>query len=164
MRYLGIQPLLLAGLALLLFELGGCAQHTPGISRLPTTSAQKSPAQSKVLDTAQQMLGVPYRSGGSSPRGFDCSGLVSYSYKRAGIHIPRTTAQQYTQSQKIPRRDLQSGDLVFFNLKGRKISHVGIYLDRGRFIHAPSSGKSVSIDSLENPYWHSRYRGAGRYF
>jgi cell wall-associated NlpC family hydrolase len=164
MRYLGIQPLLLAGLALLLFELGGCAQHTPGISRLPTTSAQKSPAQAKVLDTAQQMLGVPYRSGGSSPRGFDCSGLASYSYKRAGIHIPRTTAQQYTQSQKITRRDLQPGDLVFFNLKGRKISHVGIYLNRGRFIHAPSSGKSVSIDSLENPYWHSRYRGAGRYF
>ncbi len=164
MRYLVPQPPLLASLALLLLVLGGCAQHTPTISRLPTTSGQISPTQTKVLDTAQHMLGVPYRPGGSSPRGFDCSGLVSYSYKSAGIHVPRIAAQQYTQSQKIAQKNLQPGDLVFFKLKGRKISHVGIYLDGGRFIHAPNSGKPVSIDSLENPYWRSRYKGAGRYF
>lgn len=164
MRFFAIQPLLLAGLVLLLSGLGGCAQHTPGISRLPSTAVTTSPVRNKVLDTAQQMLGTPYRPGGSSPRGFDCSGLVSYSYKHAGIKVPRTSSQQYAQSKKLTRRDLQPGDLVFFNINGRKISHVGIYLDHDRFIHAPSSGKSVTIDSLSNPYWSSRYRGAGHYF
>lgn len=110
------------------------------------------------------MLGTPYRAGGASPRGFDCSGFVRYSFNEAGIHIPRTSAQQYTQSQKISQQELQPGDLVFFNIRGRKISHVGIYLGQGQFIHAPSSGKAVSIDSLNNPYWKARIRGTGHYF
>ena len=110
------------------------------------------------------MLGVKYKYGGTNPsRGFDCSGLVQYSHKAAGVHLPRTTGQQYRASRPISRRYLKPGDLVFFKtVVSRAVSHVGIYLGNNKFIHAPSSGKRVKISSMNERYWRKRYTGAGR--
>ena len=118
-----------------------------------------------VVKTAKNMLGVKYRYGGSSPRqGFDCSGLVQYSYKAAGIHVPRTTRQLYKSVRLISRRYLKAGDLVFYKTSvSRAVSHVGIYLGNNKFIHAPSSGKRVKISSMLEQYWRKRFTGAGRF-
>ena len=109
------------------------------------------------------MLGVAYRFGGADPRGFDCSGLVQYSYKQAGLRLPRTTQALFRASQLVDPKHLQAGDLVFFTISSKKIAHVGIYADNNRFIHAPSSGKGVSYASLENPYWKNRLVAVGRF-
>ena len=118
----------------------------------------------RVIKTAKKMLGVKYRYGGTSPnQGFDCSGLVQYSHKAAGINLPRTTGQQYRSAKRISRKYLKAGDLVFFKTSlSRSISHVGIYLGKNKFIHAPSSGKRVKISSMKEKYWRKRYSGAGR--
>lgn len=100
------------------------------------------------------MVGKPYRYGGASPsRGFDCSGLVQYSYRHAGVSLPHNTDQQRRLSRPIRRAELKRGDLVFFDEKGGDNSHVGIYLGDGTFVHAPSSGKRVRRDRLDAPYW-----------
>ena len=125
-----------------------------------------NPAKSSgliALDTARKMLGVPYRSGGTDPNGFDCSGLVQYAFSRTGVKLPRTSRDIFRSSQLIDPKKLQSGDLVFFAISKSTISHVGIYDDRNRFIHAPSSGKGVSYASLENSYWRKRLVGVGRF-
>ncbi|MCG6935409.1 MAG: C40 family peptidase, partial [Proteobacteria bacterium] len=116
--------------------------------------------------SAQRMLGVPYQYGGASPAtGFDCSGLVQYAYEHAGIQVPRTTGGQYRASLLLPRNALQPGDVIFFRKRGiAKVSHVGIYLGKGRFIHAPSSGKRVTVADMNDPYWQRRYISGGRLF
>lgn len=117
----------------------------------------------EVIDLARDLLGAPYRYGGNSPKGFDCSGLVHYVYQRAGIRVPRTSAEQYRQANKVPLNALRSGDLLFFRLSPPKVSHVGIYDRNGRFIHAPSSGGKVSYASLDLPYWREHLFSAGRF-
>ncbi len=117
-----------------------------------------------VLNEALEMLGTPYRYGGTSPRGFDCSGLVYYSHRQAGIHIPRTAQEQRMRARPVSLRTLRPGDLLFFRLDGRKVNHVGIYTGNGQFVHAPSSGKTVSKASLDNPYWDRHLIGAGNYY
>ena len=111
---------------------------------------------------AQDMLGAPYRYGGADPRGFDCSGLVYYSYRQAGIDLPRSTTDQYRLSQRIHLSKLKPGDLVFFAISPNKPSHVGIYTGQGKFIHAPSSGKVVSYAYLGDDYWQDKFIGTGR--
>ena len=103
--------------------------------------------------SATKMVGKPYRYGGTSPAGFDCSGLIAFSYQQAGVSLPRSTAEQRRASQRVKFAELKRGDLLFFDERGRKASHVGIYLGERRFVHAPSSGKSVRNDTLDNPYW-----------
>lgn len=127
-------------------------------------SAKSSANKQTVVKTAKKMLGVKYRYGGTSPgRGFDCSGLVQYSHRAAGINIPRTTGQQYKAAKRISRKYLKAGDLVFFKTSvSRAVSHVGIYLGNHKFIHAPSSGKRVKISSMKEKYWRKRFTGAGR--
>ena len=127
-------------------------------------SGKTSAAKQSVIKTAKRMLGVKYRYGGTSPnRGFDCSGLVQYSHKAAGINLPRTTSQQFKAAKRISRRYLKAGDLVFFKtVVSRAVSHVGIYLGNNKFIHAPSSGKRVKISSMKDRYWRKRFTGAGR--
>jgi murein DD-endopeptidase len=115
-------------------------------------SASVSVSQ-RAASSASQMVGKPYKYGGMSPTGFDCSGLIAYSYQQAGVSLPRSAAEQYRTSQRVKRAELKPGDLLFFDERGRKNSHVGMYLGEGRFVHAPSSGKSVRNDSLDNPYW-----------
>ena len=99
------------------------------------------------------MVGKPYKYGGSSPTGFDCSGLVQYSFKQAGVSLPHNTVQQRSASRRITVAELRRGDLLFFNQEGKKYGHVAIYVGDGKFVHAPSSGKSVRSDALSNPYW-----------
>lgn len=113
---------------------------------------------------AMKFLGTPYRYGGSSPsEGFDCSGLIQYSTKNTlNINIPRTAAQQSTFGKKIKVNELQAGDLVFFNTSSKPNSHSGIYLGSNNFVHAPSTGGVVRVDSLNNPYWKPRINMARR--
>lgn len=112
---------------------------------------------------AHKMVGKPYRFGGSTPQGFDCSGLVYYAYHKAGIKVPRTSEQQFQDSLPVKPSHMREGDLLFFRIAG-KISHVGVYLGNQRFIHAPSSGKRVSISTLDEPYWRERLVKTGRFF
>jgi cell wall-associated NlpC family hydrolase len=153
-------------LLLALAGLTGCAStssvtHQSAEAAAPTTTkSQLSPHYA--LAIAVDMIGTPYRYGGTSPRGFDCSGLVYYAYRKAGIHSPRTTTEQYRQSKRVPVSHLQPGDLVFFTIIQGRLSHVGIYVGDDRFIHAPSSGKSVAYATLHDPYWQERLIGAGR--
>ena len=105
--------------------------------------------------------GVPYVWGGESPNGFDCSGLVFYAYKLAGKQVPRTTAALHRTATPIKRKSLKPGDLVFFDIDG-KISHVGIYVDRDQFVHAPRTGRNVSLESLDSDYYRRAFRSGGR--
>ena len=121
-------------------------------------------AASTAARNAQAMVGKPYRYGGSSPKGFDCSGLVQYSYARAGISVPRTTRSQLSAGTAVQKQSLRTGDLVFFDQEGRKSSHVGIYIGEGRFVHAPSSGKRVRINNLNERYWKKHFAAARRFW
>ena len=134
-------------------------QDAAGVS--DNVRADKATAQ-RAADYAQNMIGKPYRYGGNSPTGFDCSGLVQYSYSRAGLPIPRTTKSQRESSAAVGSQSLRAGDLIFFDQEGRKSSHVGIYIGDGRFVHAPSSGKQVRVDTLDTKYWKKHYVGARR--
>jgi cell wall-associated NlpC family hydrolase len=116
-----------------------------------------------VLAAAAGVIGAPYSYGGSSPQGFDCSGLVYYAHRRAGISVPRTTGAQLRQAQPVALGDVRIGDVLFFELEGDKVSHVGIYAGAGRFIHAPSSGKHVAYAQWTSPFWKSHLVGAGRF-
>lgn len=108
-----------------------------------------------------QMVGVPYVWGGAAPTGFDCSGLVHYAYANAGISLPRTAADQLVATVPLALEKAEAGDLLFFRDRGRT-SHVAIYLGEGRFVHAPTGGKQVSLDSFANTYWRARFTRAGR--
>ncbi len=115
-----------------------------------------------VLTTAMQYIGTPYRYGGSTPSGFDCSGFTSYVYAQLGVKLNRTAAGQMQNGTYVALADLQPGDLVFFG--HGYINHVGIYVGDGNMIHAPYSGRSVCIESIYNGYFGSRIAGARRIF
>ncbi|HSG97772.1 MAG TPA: C40 family peptidase [Woeseiaceae bacterium] len=112
---------------------------------------------------ALDQVGAPYRYGGNSPTGFDCSGLVQYSFLQAGVSTPRTTGQLWSAAQPVSNTDLRKGDLLFFRIDG-KMSHVGMYVGGRRFVHAPQSGRSVSVVSLDVPYYRHAFIGAGRIY
>jgi cell wall-associated NlpC family hydrolase len=135
--------------------LAGCAT-TPRPDANPAVGA-------RIAATAKAMVGKPYRYGASGPRAFDCSGLVYFAHRKAGLHVPRTAETQYRSATPVPLRALQAGDLVFFRIEG-KLSHVGLYTGGGRFVHAPSSGRNVMISSLDNVYWRERLVGSGRLY
>ena len=117
-------------------------------------ATEKKPgAHDRAAATAATMVGKPYRYGGTTPAGFDCSGLVLFSFKQAGARLPRSTAEQRRATQRVKLAELKRGDLLFFDQEGKKNSHVGIYLGGRKFVHAPSSGKQVRSDTLDNPYW-----------
>jgi cell wall-associated NlpC family hydrolase len=142
---------------ILLLLLGGL----PGCTSNPAT--RDRPSAHPGLAIARAQLGAPYLYGGASPRGFDCSGLVYYAYRRAGIAVPRTTTAQYRRAQHIGLAQLRPGDLVFFRLGSRNVAHVGIYAGGGKFIHAPSSGKGVAYSAIHSLYWEKRLLAAGRF-
>jgi len=128
----------------------------------PQAARADHEAALQAAENARNMVGKPYRYGGNSPSGFDCSGLVHYSYLSAGVAIPRTTGSQLKAGFPVPESSLRAGDLVFFDQEGKKFSHVGIYLGNGRFVHAPSGGKQVRIDSLDMQYWQKHFVAARR--
>jgi len=134
---------------------------TFGIAACSSTPTADDHTGSRAASVALGQVGVPYRYGGSSPAGFDCSGLVHYSYAAAGVRIPRTTTGQWAQMTPVKDRDMRAGDLLFFSISG-KMSHVGLYLGDGRFVHAPSTGRSVSIEDLETRYYRKAFIRAGR--
>ncbi len=127
----------------------------PGGAQPPTDP------RTAMIDLAMSMLGQPYRYGGAAPGGFDCSGLVAYAAGGAGIRVPRTAREQLARGMPVARGDVAPGDLVFLHLAHKEL-HVGIALDGERFIHAPSSGGHVRIDSLAAPRYARGYTAARR--
>ena len=144
--------------------LAGCAGPTlvepqPG----EVSVASRSPASigEKAVSVALQQVGAAYRYGGASPEGFDCSGLVQYAYREAGKAVPRTTGQLWGSAEPVAYDDLQAGDLLFFRFDG-KMSHVGIYVGDERFVHAPSTGRAVVVESLDSGHYRAAFMRAGR--
>ncbi|MBU2502062.1 C40 family peptidase [bacterium] len=111
---------------------------------------------------ARQQLGKQYQWGAAGPDRFDCSGLVHYVYSNLGIDLPRTSHRQAAVGEPVPRRELQPGDLLFFALNGSGIDHVGIYLGKQKFIHAPRRHQPVRTDSLNDTWWRRRLKEARR--
>ncbi|WP_447894931.1 C40 family peptidase [Vreelandella sp. GE22] len=147
------------GPLLALFLLAGCASKeiatAPGTS--PGTMAGVSMERALILSHAQQAIGTPYRFGGNSPKGLDCSGLVEMTYRAAGLRVPRTADAQY---RALPNTETpRPGDLLFFG-SGSKATHVGIYRGNRQMIHAPGSGRHVVSVPLDIDYWEQRYLGA----
>lgn len=123
----------------------------------------RGPANERAADAALAQVGAPYRFGGTSPdTGFDCSGLVHFSYGKAGRQVPRATGLLYKASKKVSVASLRRGDLLFFDQEGKKSSHVGIYVGGGEFVHAPSSGKKVRRERLDAKYWKKHLSSARR--
>jgi len=153
-----IRPYLpaLIGLVILNVLLVGC-------SSAPIREHPQASVADRVVDVAHSMVGRPYHYGGDTPKGFDCSGLVYYSYARAGETVPRTTTGQRHVANWVSIRKIQKGDLLFFKERGRSSSHVGIYIGHGMFVHAPSSGERVRIDRLNNPYWRRHFVSVRRF-
>ncbi|WP_233874249.1 C40 family peptidase [Paraburkholderia adhaesiva] len=121
-------------------------------------------ALDRIQDKALSLVGIRYRRGGNSPaNGFDCSGFVQYVLSRAaGVHLARSAAAQASEGKPVALGDLHTGDLVFFHTFGRGITHVGLYLGHGDFIHAPSTGEHVRVENINQPYWQSHYVKAVR--
>lgn len=117
-----------------------------------------------LIGNAMGFIGVPYRRGGTSAStGFDCSGFVRAVYeKTVGMVLPRKAAQQAASTQVIDKKELQPGDLVFFNTMRRAFSHVGIYVGDGKFIHSPRTGSEVRVEDMRQSYWQRRFDGARR--
>ncbi len=115
---------------------------------------------SQLINNALSLQGVPYRFGGTSRNGFDCSGFTQYVYRASNTSLPRTAAEQFRTGTGISRGQLQAGDLVFFSTYASGASHVGIYIGGGRFVHA--SNKGIRVTSLSDNYYASRYLGARR--
>jgi cell wall-associated NlpC family hydrolase len=137
------------------------------LAKLPPRAPSSASAgtANDILFRAIGLVGTPYRWGGNTPdSGFDCSGLVDYIYRtEAAIKLPRTSrAMAAVDGEKIRRMaQLASGDLVFFAIGGA-ISHVGVYVGKGRFVHAPDSGGTVRLDNLDGPYWRSHFAYGNR--
>lgn len=135
--------------------------------RVKGRRALSSAVTSRIIERAHELIGTPYRWGGESEEsGFDCSGLLVYLYSTiANRKLPRTTTSMVAQKRNTVGQDeLQPGDAVFFNHDGTgRTSHVGLYIGDGRFIHAPRTGKTIRIDSLDNSYWQRRYTTARRF-
>ncbi|HEY8249976.1 MAG TPA: C40 family peptidase [Burkholderiales bacterium] len=152
-----------ASLAIAILALAGCSS-TPQKAPVAGSGSTRPTADiaGQAAGYAQTMIGKPYRYGGTSPKGFDCSGLVFYSYKQAGVALPHSTEKQRSAARSIKMAELRRGDLLFFNQEGKKYGHVAIYVGDGRFVHAPSSGKSVRSDRLDTPYWKKHLSEARR--
>lgn len=136
---------------------GGSAPRSAEVSRADT----RPDLGLRAAEIALEQVGVPYRYGGSTPSGFDCSGLVYYSYSRLGKSVPRTTNQLLLSAVPVERNRLRAGDVLFFSMEG-KVSHVGLYLGDDQFVHAPSTGKRVSVQTLKSEYYERAFVGAGR--
>jgi cell wall-associated NlpC family hydrolase len=140
---------------------GGCAPQRP-TSPAQSSAASVGASAAAAADQAVRMAGRPYSYGGFSPAsGFDSAGLVHYSYGTVGVEQPRDIDAQGSAGTSIDRNDLRKGDLVFFDRDGGTPSDVGIYLGDGRFVHAPSAGGKVRIDTLDT-HWQERYSAARR--
>lgn len=159
--------------SLLALLLGSAALAT-GCASAPSRTAPVAPVRGSlvpeaapspggaVADIAMGMVGTRYRYGGTDPsEGFDCSGLVFYTYGQVGYRVPRTSQELFRAARKISIGDADRGDLMFFQDQA-KLSHVGIYLGDGRFVHAPASGQNVTVASLDSDYYQQHLVAVGR--
>ncbi len=130
----------------------------------PSLAPQASGRVQAVLQKALALLGTPYRWGGTSPDGgFDCSGMVGYVFRSAlGIELPRVSREMAKDGEKVDKASLAVGDLVFFSRRGKRVDHVGIYVGDGRFVHAPRTGRDVTVSSLNDGYWSRKFLQARR--
>ncbi|WP_343124646.1 C40 family peptidase [Luteibacter sp. 22Crub2.1] len=121
-------------------------------------------AREALLAFAMKLRDIRYHRGGRAPStGFDCSGFVRYVFSHSiGLDLPTNSASQFLAGLKVKRNEMKTGDLVFFRTRGKAISHVGIYIDNGQFIHSPSAGKTVRVDNLNEAYWSKHFAGAKR--
>jgi len=119
-------------------------------------------APTVIVSTALMYRGIPYRNGGSDPSGFDCSGFVQWVFAQNGIQLPREVRDQYDAGQKVDLRDVQPGDLLFFETVSRGASHVGVAVGGDQFVHAPSSTGVVRVERFTASYWAMRFLGARR--
>lgn len=160
-------------LALLLGKLIGSSDSssTPDVSAVlgaaigpkTTTPTANSSKGAAIVASAQKYMGVPYVWGGEEPTGWDCSGYTQYVMRENGITIPRTAAEQFATGAPVDKANLKVGDMVFFTTYKPGASHVGFYMGDGKFIHASSAAKKVTINSLSESYYAERYIGARRY-
>ena len=149
--------------------LAGCGREAtrptaPAATRWPQVAPADPARANAVTLRALSLVGTPYRYGGNTPEsGFDCSGLVNYVFRdMLDLRLPRSSRElAAVQGPRLAPDRLASGDLVFFG-SGREVTHVGIYVGEGRFVHAPSSGGTVRLDRLDGPYWRDHYSGAKR--
>ena len=159
--------------------ISGCASQPPktpppesqtvvqhDINKTATQSSKKPLTRTTgdlIVANAESVLGAPYRYGGNNPStGFDCSGLVYYSYGQLGLNVPRTTKQQALHATPLALNEIEPGDILFFKIYGSGVSHVGIYTGNNQFIHAPKSGKQVSYADVNQPFWRERLIKVGR--
>ncbi|QDR82888.1 C40 family peptidase [Sporomusa termitida] len=158
-------------LALLLGKFLGSSDNSGNannISSVPVTpispnTGNASTKGATIVKSAQKYMGVPYVWGGTTTGGWDCSGYTQYVMKENGITIPRTAAEQYSKGVAVDKANLKVGDLVFFTTYKPGASHVGFYMGDGKFIHASSAAKQVTINSLSEEYYIEHYVGARRY-
>jgi len=166
-------------LTLFFIFLMGCARQEQQIPKTHILWGQKNQAllieeltqnltkkRQIIIQHAIENLGQPYKWGGKSPgQGFDCSGLVFYTHDKAGLWVPRTTKDQLKMGRPLSRQALVPGDLVFFDIPGKKTGlHVGIFVGKEQFIHAPGHGRRVRLASLNNSYFNQNFKGARSYF
>jgi len=139
------------------------AAIVPAVQDATTVSANRD-SHHALVDFAMQLRDIRYRRGGRVPAtGFDCSGFVHYVFANVfGVDLPSDSASQFTSGEKVARAEMQAGDLVFFRMHGKRVSHVGIYLGDGQFIHAPTTGQRVKVNNLDESYWSRRFAGARR--
>jgi cell wall-associated NlpC family hydrolase len=141
-------------LALLVATIAGCAGAPEAPDQRPVVRASDETAR-KALEFAREMVGKPYKYAGNSPAGFDCSGLVNYSYGKAGLRMPRDTRSQRQSTVAVSTRNLRAGDLLFFDQEGSKASHVGIYIGDGMMVHASTYGTPVRVAPVNNAPIHN---------
>ncbi|SHH30265.1 NlpC/P60 family protein [Hydrocarboniphaga daqingensis] len=144
---------LLIALLLTLGLLGGCANfgHRP----LPN---EISETRREIVLEALGQVGRPYRYGGTTPDGFDCSGLARYVYGQSGVGLPRSTSEQHAFGKTVPLKQAQPGDLLFYRFgRGRGVDHVAIYLGEGKAVHAPVNGRKVMVARVDDPSWTKRF-------
>jgi cell wall-associated NlpC family hydrolase len=134
----------------------------PDGSDRATPSLPSAPDHDAVVATALNLRGVPYRDGGASPAGFDCSGFTQYVFAQHGVTLPRGVREQFRTGRHIKPKDLEPGDLIFFTTTDRSASHVGIAVGGDEFVHAPSSAGVVRVERLSSSYWSARVVGARR--
>jgi hypothetical protein len=153
--YLWLRHLPVCLLLLGLLAFSACATTA---RRPPTVS----PTGKAVAASALAYRGTPYRNGGATPAGFDCSGLVQYVFSQYGVRLPRTAAEQFALGRAVTARTIRPGDLVFFAITERDVSHVGIAITKASFVHAPASQGTVRVERLGDPYWARRFVAAKR--
>ncbi len=158
-------PIVIFSCGIVLFNAcGSSVRYSSGKSAGSANSGREyvndSPV-AKAVAAARSWLGTPYKYGGTSRQGVDCSALMMFVFREAGESLPRTSRQQFMVGSAVERRDLRAGDLVFFNTSGSGVSHVGLFIGNDAFIHA-SSSQGVVREMMTAPYFTGRYMGARR--